>query len=108
MLGGWAYGALYRDMQGISWPSPGEDAGGLGSNSAALMAWAQELEAAARTAAASASWSAAQETERDFEGATYKYLPFIQEAAGEFYAYMDLTASNLGIELPKSTGAPTP
>lgn len=102
-----AYGALYRDLRGISWPSPGEDSGGLGTDSTALMAWAQELEAVVRKSAASTSWKAAQESVFEFEGATYPFLPFLQEATGEFYAALDLTASDLGVELPRSTAAPT-
>ena len=102
-----AYGALYRDLRGVSWPSPGEDSSGLGSDSTALLAWAQELEVVVRKAAASASWKAAQENVVEFEGATYPFLAFLKEATSEFYAAVDLTAGDLGIELPKSTVAPT-
>jgi hypothetical protein len=102
-----AYGALYRDLRGISWPNPGEDSGGLGTDSTALMAWAQELESVVRKSVASTSWKEAQESVVEFEGATYPFLRFLQEATGEFYAALDQTARDLGIELPKSTAAPT-
>ena len=84
----------------------GEGPDGLGSDSTALMAWTQELEAVLRQIAASTSWKAAQETTIEFEGATYAFLPFLEDATGEFYAAMDLTAGDLGVELPKASAAP--
>ncbi len=88
------------DLEAISFPKTVVTDGEtkyVGTDSTALIGWSRTYEAVLRQIAASPSEEAAK-----------SYLPQFADASGEWGAALSLTAGDLGVSLPQSSGSPTP
>ena len=77
----------------------GGEAKALGQHSAALIGWSKELATVLRQIAAGASFEAAMQDTVQFDGSSYPMESFVKDATGEWNASLDLTASDLGVDL---------
>ena len=97
------YRTYYVDLEAIPFPESvvvdGETRT-LGRTFRSLIGWMKQLEVVMRQAAASASWEAAQQNAIEFEGGSYTFVPFVEDATAESSAALDLLARDLGLELP--------
>ena len=80
------YRTYYVDLEAIPFPESvvvnGETMT-LGRDFRSLIGWMKQLEVVMRQAAASASWETAQQNVIEFEGGSYTFVPFVEDATAE-------------------------